>query len=606
VGWGPMRDDARLVTDAVAGDGAAFGELAERWFDRCWEVAWRILHDRDLAADVAQDALVTAWRRLDGLDRPASFGGWVLRIARNRALDRLERERRTVAIGDEAPFERGDTSVATPEAALMRTEAGDLVWAAAAALGERDASLLDLHLRHGLEPAEVAAELGIAPNAAHQALFRLRRRLGDAVRAWLLWRGGEPNCVVLRAELAAAGTTSFGQPVVRHVLDHAAVCRDCAAERDRCTAPAAMFSAVPFVAAPLAAREQALDAVLAAVAGGGSGDPDAEVFGAGDPDADRGGSTGSDADGGDPGGGHAPGAGDRGSAVDAGDAEPATTPGRGHEDGDVAGTDVPHVVLPVGASRWVLALLPVVAVLGFLLWPGGGTPEPATATAASVAMPVEVPGGPATAPAAPPTAAEPNADPTSELPVLPPDVGALHPMPVDRSPASGTAGAGSDAAAAVADDGTDDAEGASPAGDAAPQGPGGETSGSGPAPGVTSEGDGGSDVDGDGNPDAGGADPGPDDPLPADEPTPSPPTIGTFTHEGPLPGCDPVPGQAPRYRYVLQWATEHAEVVTLDVGDGPQVVPAAGTVEVCAPLEQQVTLVATNEAGSDSRSIVLA
>jgi hypothetical protein len=267
----------------------------------------------------------------------------------------------------------------------------------------------------------------------------------------------------------------------------------------------------------------------------------------------------------------------------------------------VPGTDVPHGGLPVGSSRWLLALLPVVAILGFLLWPGGGTPEPATATVAAVAMPVEVPGGPTTAPAAPPTEAEP----TSELPALPPDVGALHPMPADRSPASGTAGAGADAAAAVAD-GTDDAQGASSSGDAAPQGPGGESSDTGPAPGATSEGDGGRDAVGDGDPDAGGADPGPDDPPLGDEPTPSPPTIGTFTHEGPLPGCDPVPGQAPRYRFVLHWATEHAEAVTLDVGAGPQVVPASGTTEVCAPLEQPATLVATNEAGSQTRSIALA
>lgn len=195
-----VPDDAALVRAAQSGNHAAFAPLVDRWFDRCWEIAWRILHDRDLAADVAQDTLLVAWRRLDSLERPESFGGWVLRIARNRALDRLARERRTRPTDDDADLEPAVRAheASGPEAAATRAAQRDLVWAAAAALGERDASLLDLHLRHGLEPAELADELGIAPNAAHQAMFRLRQRLGDAIRAWLLWRHADPACVVLR------------------------------------------------------------------------------------------------------------------------------------------------------------------------------------------------------------------------------------------------------------------------------------------------------------------------------------------------------------------------------------------------------------------------
>ena len=49
------------------------------------------------------------------------------------------------------------------------------------ALGPRDASLVDLQMRHGLTPAEIADELGVTPNAAHQQLFRMRERLGNAV-----------------------------------------------------------------------------------------------------------------------------------------------------------------------------------------------------------------------------------------------------------------------------------------------------------------------------------------------------------------------------------------------------------------------------------------
>jgi RNA polymerase sigma factor (sigma-70 family) len=238
------RDDADLVTAARSGEPSAYGELVERWLDRCWEVAWRILHDRDLAADVAQDALLTGWQRLEGIEQPAAFGAWVLRISRNRALDVLARERRTMTTADEHVLDARPVGpgIAEPEAELYRDERQQLVWAAAAALGERDASLLDLHLRHGLEPGELADELGVSANAAHQALFRLRQRLGDAIRAWLLWRGGEPTCVELRSELAALGIERFGLEVARAIQLHLDDCAKCADERDRVTAPAALFS----------------------------------------------------------------------------------------------------------------------------------------------------------------------------------------------------------------------------------------------------------------------------------------------------------------------------------------------------------------------------
>ena len=63
-----------------------------------------------------------------------------------------------------------------PAQAMEDAELAALVWDAADALGDRDASLLDLHLRHGLSPAEIAEELGVKANAAHQSLHRMRDR----------------------------------------------------------------------------------------------------------------------------------------------------------------------------------------------------------------------------------------------------------------------------------------------------------------------------------------------------------------------------------------------------------------------------------------------
>src|SRR6478609_3939109 len=158
-------DDPELVVAAQSGDADAFTTLFRRWFDPCADVARRIVHDEETAAEVAQETFLVAWRQLGTLRDPGAFGGWVLRTTRNKALNRLERERRSIAVDqDEDPvladLEAGD-DVAGDADALDQQR---LVWAASAALGERDASVLDLHLRHGLDAGEIAAALDVTTN----------------------------------------------------------------------------------------------------------------------------------------------------------------------------------------------------------------------------------------------------------------------------------------------------------------------------------------------------------------------------------------------------------------------------------------------------------
>jgi len=265
---GPVAgDDVDLARRATGGDGEAFAELFDRWFDRAHDVAWHIVRNRDTAAEVAQDTFATAWQSIATLRRPDAFGGWVLRIARNKALDRLAADRRARPEGDEdalAAHDRERRVADDPADPVTDRERDDLVWAAAAALGDDDASILSLHLRHGLTAAALADELGIAPNAAHQRLFRLRKRLGDAIGAWALWQLGRPRCDDLRRLLAAAGTTRFDRDAAAMITAHTRGCPDCDDRRALRLSPEALFAATPLVAAAPMAKAEAAAALTAA------------------------------------------------------------------------------------------------------------------------------------------------------------------------------------------------------------------------------------------------------------------------------------------------------------------------------------------------------
>ena len=220
-------EDAALVARARGEDPDAFGRIYDRWFTRVHDLAFRIVRDDAAASDVAQDAFISAWKGLDKLETPEAFGGWLLRITRNGALDRKRRDARATPFDDEglAMIEAAGPSPASAPAGFRvedRTRSADdpanavedgelvaLVWESAAALGDRDAEILDLGLRHGLTPAEIGEAVGLNRNAANQAVHRARNRLKTAVEARVLWRSGEPVCEGLGGALTTANVGHF-------------------------------------------------------------------------------------------------------------------------------------------------------------------------------------------------------------------------------------------------------------------------------------------------------------------------------------------------------------------------------------------------------------
>jgi RNA polymerase sigma factor (sigma-70 family) len=275
------RRDAALVEAARAGDQRAFGTLYDAWFDRVHAVVVRIVRDRDVAEEVCQDAFLSAWRNLAGLQDPASFGGWLLRIARNRAFDRSDREGRSTPVDGEgmAVIESTGSSPTSapagfdassrlaraerPEVAAEDDEIAGLVREATAALAERDAEALDLQLRFELTPAEIGEVMGLNRNAANQLCHRARARFATAFGARMLWRGSRPACPRLEAALAAAGVADFGSAAVAIADRHAADCDDCGERRRMRLQPTALFAAMPVLAAPMVLKAKVAGALAA-------------------------------------------------------------------------------------------------------------------------------------------------------------------------------------------------------------------------------------------------------------------------------------------------------------------------------------------------------
>src|SRR5687768_4875908 len=86
--------DGEMVRQALAGDTAAYGQLARRWAARVLAVCHARTRDRHAAEDLAQEALLRGMKALPTLSEPEKFGAWVVGIAVRTCLDWLKSPKR--------------------------------------------------------------------------------------------------------------------------------------------------------------------------------------------------------------------------------------------------------------------------------------------------------------------------------------------------------------------------------------------------------------------------------------------------------------------------------------------------------------------------------
>ena len=174
---------AALVGTAQRGDASAWPELIDRFEDIAVASAVGLCGDLDEAPDIAQEAFVLAFRHIEGLQDPAAFPAWLLRLFRT-ATNRRTRRRRFAAVPlDAVPRDDGPGALVDPgpgpeEVVLAAVEAAE-VRAAVERLPEGERCVVALHYLAGMPYAEVAAFLGITVPAAKKRAWSARTRLKE-------------------------------------------------------------------------------------------------------------------------------------------------------------------------------------------------------------------------------------------------------------------------------------------------------------------------------------------------------------------------------------------------------------------------------------------
>lgn len=173
-----LEKEKQLIARAQKGDRSAFAALVRAHQDEVYTLARRLVGDPHLASDVAQEALIRAWRALPKFRGDARLSTWLYRITVNTSWTHKERANRHATSSIDEHYD-----IAAPEGVDHPVVAGEMLelrWRLRAALdrlpeGQRQVVVMkDIH---GWSHAEIAEATGISVTAAKVRLHRARARL---------------------------------------------------------------------------------------------------------------------------------------------------------------------------------------------------------------------------------------------------------------------------------------------------------------------------------------------------------------------------------------------------------------------------------------------
>ncbi len=176
-GVGGRAEESLLVGRAKAGDVSAFEALYRANAGKVFGLCLRLCGNAALAEDLAQEAFVRAWQKLDTFRGESAFSTWLYPLVVNVALterrSRVRRDLRLVTTDDLTPYDRpsrpqGPDSRIDLERALEELPPGAR-------------SVFVLHDAYGFKHHEIAEMTGVAPGTSKAQLHRARKLLREAL-----------------------------------------------------------------------------------------------------------------------------------------------------------------------------------------------------------------------------------------------------------------------------------------------------------------------------------------------------------------------------------------------------------------------------------------
>ncbi len=186
-----LLDEEILVERATGGDAEAFEALLSAYEKGVYNLAYRLVSDREDAMDIVQEVFLKAFQALPRFRGDSRFSTWLHRVCVNACLDFLRKKQRTQTYSLDEPLKAGDPSttrevrddgVATEDAVETKS-LSDEVLGALSRVDEAHRTIVILADVRGYSYQETADILGLSIGTVKSRLHRARNALRKCIHA---------------------------------------------------------------------------------------------------------------------------------------------------------------------------------------------------------------------------------------------------------------------------------------------------------------------------------------------------------------------------------------------------------------------------------------
>jgi RNA polymerase sigma-70 factor (ECF subfamily) len=173
-------DERSLATRVLQGDRAAFAEIVSRHQQAMFNASYHVLGNVRDAEDATQEAFIRAYQFFDRYDINRPLAPWLIRIAINVCLNRVDRRVSVADLDDELPLVPDPNP--TPEVETIIRDRNETIRYELSRLPPRYRAVIELRHFQGLSYEEIAKELKCHLSDIKSDLFRARKLLAERLK----------------------------------------------------------------------------------------------------------------------------------------------------------------------------------------------------------------------------------------------------------------------------------------------------------------------------------------------------------------------------------------------------------------------------------------
>ena len=165
-----VKIHAPLIEDCRKGNGKAQSKLYHQYARAMYNLAYRILNNREDAEDILQETFVDCFRNLDSFRFESTFGAWLKKILINKCINHIKRKKIDLELCENLPVDVAEEE----EDAVYDT---GKIFKGIETLPDGYRIILTLYLLEGYDHTEISQILGITESTSKSQYSRAKEKL---------------------------------------------------------------------------------------------------------------------------------------------------------------------------------------------------------------------------------------------------------------------------------------------------------------------------------------------------------------------------------------------------------------------------------------------